>query len=609
MRIAVSEHDIARLKKSAKVLRQHLPGKIGQQKALDMVSSFLGYKDYFNLTREVVSSTESIALQDFKTHLAPTLNALGLNESVIDSLFSILAKLSAFNAPSLPKAIFHDEMGYHIDAQRRSSNADVIDFLSSNNLPRYEWWVQKNSTHIGNIHEPSVVVLNKVIQQIRELEQELGWEVPRFKSENFDVLAETVRSRVLPTSMVSAFEAVSDSGIAAKPFTFDIACGILDEGGSQRTAWAINHARTESLLEPVFTTQEAAQMALAGILVAGRLAKVKYDPGLRGTAEFSILKVKRHSGPVERREILVKAHVMNGQIVGAVMRDGQPGSPTVHRISAHGFDLIQYRDLNKVRLPAGIFTRWGTTELTAGNSDKGFDYAAASLPKSSEDVFGAISDASLATLRKLLSDFKILARTAESKVQSPLPAGIIEWMHSRLVSPTHKVDPEQYYEFDQQEMAKHVPQLAGRFPADLLDEWHQSYVADVRGYRPYGEVDGDPTEFICYLFYFALTGKEPATSNDVKVGAILLSLALQELSGQIDIDLLNEHRRDVETALNVMDTWRIELDSFRSGLRYLEPDVDMVSHGAEQTTMSDLFRMGRKFSPGTGLTTASQTMP
>jgi len=598
MRIAISEQDIALIKKSAKVLRKHLPGKIGQQKALDTVSSFFGYKDYFSLTREGQGEVgKELSFHDFQGHITPSLTSLGLSKTEAESLFSIWSKLSAFKQSSRPKILINDEFGVHMDAQRRSLNEDVIDFLSTNNLPRYEWWVAESGGRARSILEPSVFVLNKIIQQTRELEEELGHEIPRFKSEQFDDMAEQVRSMVLPTSLVSALEAVTDIKIAAKPFKFDIAPGqMAGNGGSPQEVWVICHTGTDSLLAPVFSTKEDAQTALAGILVTGSLANVDYITGLHGMGQISITKEKRYSRPVETSEIVVKVQVTDGRIVDAVLGNGEPGLVPHHRMVVRGFELIQYRDLNTARLPANTFSRWGSTKLTTGGKDTEYDYTIASLPKSAQDAFGAISEESLGRLRQLLRDFKTLARTAMDKIQAPLPTNIIEWMHSRLVRPNRAVDPEQYYEFDQQEMAKHVPQLAQQFPSDLLDEWHSSYVSDIRGYRPCGVVEGEPAEFISYLFCYALTGEEPKGSNDVKVGAVILSLALQESSGQIDIDVLNENRRGLESALEVMDTWWSELNSFQYGLEDLTPDEGMVSHGVKRTTMSDLYRVGRKFS-------------
>lgn len=610
MRIAISEQDIALVKKSAKVLRKHLTGKIGQQKALDTVSTFFGYKDYFSLTREgQLEAGDGISLQYFEAHITPSLKSIGLSDADADSLFSIWSKLSAFKQPSRPKIMIHDEFGVHMDAQRRSLNEDVIDFLSLNNLHRYEWWVAASGGRARSIHEPSVFVLNKIIQQTRKLEEELGHEVPRFKSEQFDDMAERIRSMVLPTSLVSALAAVTDDKIAAKPFKFDIAPGqMVSHRGARQSVWVICHTGTDSMLEPVFLTREAAQTALAGILVTGSLASVEYASGIHGMGEISIKKEKRWSHPVETNEIVVKFQAVEGKIVDAVMGKGEPKLAAHHRMNVHGFELIQYRDLNTARLPANTFSRWGSTELPTRQEDTGYDYTIASLPKSSEGAFGAISDESLARLRKLLSNFKTLARTAQEKIQSPIPNNIIEWMHSRLVSPSRVVDPEQYYEFDLMAMARHVPQLAERFPSDLLDEWHSSYIYDIRGNRPYGELEGEPVEFISYLFYYALTGKEPKGSNDVKVGAVILSLVLQESSGQIHIDVLNEYRRGLESTLEVMNNWWSELNSFQYGLEHFVPDEGMVSHGDQKTTMSDLFRVGRKFSV-TPHTIASQQMP
>lgn len=595
MRISpITGLDIALLKKSAKILRQHLPGKIGQQKALDTVSTFFGYKNYFHLARDGQSPGGGATLQDFESHVTPTLTTLGITNPVIESLFKIWAKLSAFNIRT--KIIMVDEFSEHMFAQDRRLNSDIIDFLSANKLPRYEWWLPSDRGQVSSIDEPCVVVLNKVIQQIRELEGELGFEVPRSKADHFDVMAERVRSVVLPTSIVSAFVAVTANEIAAKPFRFDIASGVMEVDGSQSAVWAINHAGTDAILEPVFSTRQEAQKALAGILVAGSPSNAAYDQSLSGRAKFSILKAKPFARPAEYTDCEVKAEVVGGKIVDAILGEGALGQATKGRISAHGFDLILYRNMDEIRLPAGTFSRWGSTDLPPGGVDSGFDYAAASLPKSSSDVYGATSNTTLAELRQLLSEFKALAETAESKIQLPLPPLIIAWVHSRLVSPNHIRDTEQYYEFDQGELARHVPQLAERFPSDLIDEWHRSFVADVMGYRPCGNVEGRPVEFISYLFYYALTGKEPERSNDVKVGTILLSLAVQDRSEQVDIDMLNEQRQGLENALNVMETWRIDVDGFQHGLRQLEVDDGMVCHGNEQRTMSDLFRIGRKFS-------------
>jgi len=50
MRLTITPKDLPVLKKAAKILRRNWPTKLGQQKALNIVSQLLGYQDFFHLT-------------------------------------------------------------------------------------------------------------------------------------------------------------------------------------------------------------------------------------------------------------------------------------------------------------------------------------------------------------------------------------------------------------------------------------------------------------------------------------------------------------------------------------------------------------------------------
>lgn len=577
MRITLIERDLNLVKKAAKILRRHWPSKLGQQKALNHVATLLGYPDYFHLTHEVSSSAEESDLDAFGSHTEISLRELGLAPAAAEAILSTWGRLSAFNTERRPIRFFIDEASEYFGAAEKSRGSDVVDLLSGLGLPRYEWWVSEPGT--TNIHDPSVVVLNQVIPLIRQLKEELNWgPYDRQDTERSNRMVDHILTHTYPGARVSAFHAVSETDISARPFGFRVVEGVLVIPHAEACkVWAIQHPDTFSFLEPVFSTRDAAMEVLAGVALTGKL-QGPLDAQTEGMATFSL-------------DTQVHARVVAGHLVDAVEAPDIP-SDTVphHQIHAGGFKMIQFRNLDAVRLRATAF-KFPEIGDTQPQDRDGYDYS--SIPDTPREMGGSVNAATLRRLRDLQASFNALVREAREKIQNDLPLHTIEWLHHHLVSQTHVLDPEHDYDIEPTEMAEHVPQLCKHFPQDLLDNWYYSFVDDTQACRPFGHTVGDPWEFLGYLAYRALTGSDPQRSQDVEIGAILLSRQLED--DKIGTDMLNQYRRSLEGSLKVLDGWKDDISQVKHGLHHIQPDKGMISHGAQRTTMSDMFRMGRKY--------------
>ena len=99
MRLTITPQDLPVLKKTAKILRRNWPTKLGQQKALNIVSQLLGYQDFFHLTREqAVDAEHSLEHLALDEQVQTQLLANGLDPDVTESLINNLPwnQLSTF---------------------------------------------------------------------------------------------------------------------------------------------------------------------------------------------------------------------------------------------------------------------------------------------------------------------------------------------------------------------------------------------------------------------------------------------------------------------------------------------------------------------------------
>lgn len=593
MRIAITEQDIALVKKSAKIYRQHCSGKIGQQKALDHISVLLGYQDYFNLNSEKSISRETSEKHDFEKQIQPSLKANGFKADAIESLLSVFGRLSAFNAASRPPMMFYDEYSHHAHHQSRIAGSDVVDLLSGLGLPRYEWWISGRKT---NIHEPSVVILDKVIPAVRELQEEQGWRYPEHC--NKGQITDYIQSEIFNSSRISAYEAVSDFEFDIKPFGFRVEYGDLTKDDNTCIpVWTIFHATTRSFLEPVFDTRERAFEALSYIAITGSLHST-IDSSKNGVICF----------PTCPKENTVNARVFGGKIVAATDKSEVPSNTAHHVIDAHGFKLIQFLNLDDLRLDINSLDYLGDLNTGVPVNDA-LSRSYPFLPSTAERMHGALSEKTFNHLRQLES--KLYGLTSTSNITLPLAQNIIDWLRGLLVPVNYETIQDHHYEFDKADMAKHLPQLSKCFPSDLLDMWYYDYFNDTQGCRPYGQLSGDPREFIAYLCYIVIKDntfteilKEALKPDDsisppdayvLKVGTVLLKLMLQQKSGDLELGVLCGHRRMLIKWLDTFDYWKREIADVEDGLEHLKADAGMISHGDMRTTKTDLFRISRKY--------------
>lgn len=588
MRIAITGQDIAHVKKSAKIYRRNTVNGIGQQKSLDHIAFLLGYKDYFNLSNELASIPEEAELSVFLANIEPFLkSSFGTDSFAMESFVSVLKKLSAFKPKPQKLFIIQDEWGEYSRIHEKATGGDVVDKLSALGLPRYEWWVA--NPNLSDIHEPSVVVLSKVIPCIREFAEAGGWTV----SDMHDparrlLLAGRIRNEVFTHCQVSAYQAVNEFEIS--PFGLSAVIGELaNSDGTSVIVWVLANRETHSFLEPVFETEEAAKEALAWIALRGGLRIG--EAGFNGTVNIALNGLITFATlPVENQ---IKASVISGKIVDATEGASLRPSDTPHHvINAHGFKLIQYRDLDKLRLGADYLSFLNDIASLDPFKDSLGHYL--HLPDSPEKMHGAIVGQTLSYLRQLHSQFKGLVNL--SNTGWPLPEHVIGWLSKQLVPVDHKVSPDHYYDFPIADMVKHYPQLCKNFPMDLLDGWYSDYLHDTQGLRSYRSIDSDNMEFASYLVFGAVMQTAAKAPEHVEIGSALLKLIL--FSHKIDIGALKERCNYLLEWIEVFDEWRKDISEVADGLNQLQPDSGMISHGEKRTTMTDLYRIGRKFNSG-----------
>lgn len=578
MRLTITPQDLPVLKKAAKILRRNWPTKLGQQKALNIVSQLLGYQDFFHLTREqAVDAERSSERLTLDEQVQTQLLANGVDTDVTETLINNLPwnHLSTFKTRAQSKRLFIDEFSTHLHSNYQNTGSDIVDLLSSLQMPRFSWWAPKQ---VDDIHAASVVILSKAIPLIRQVKEDMGWGSFDLNDESkVEELKYRITSDVFPKAMISALDVVTDGTVHARPFGFEV----REASMNSSPCWLIHHPDTFSFLPAVFAQEHDAQVAMATIAATGAQPKHADEKTMHGVASLTL----------GNREI--KVRVEEGIIINAIDQNaGMPDTKPHHTLSSLGFTLIQYRNLDVNPLSKNALL--DPSARLEPDDKESYDYLI--IPESPIEVQCAASQQTLDLLRNYQLRYQSQLRNATNVLANEIPTFAIDWLCQQLIPGNYSPSDEYEYEIEPSEMAEHVPQLTKEFPSQLLDDWYYSYVSDTQMCRPFGHTVGEPWEFVGYLAYKALTHSEPRNQQDTEVGLILLYLGLK--NGQIDQDLLNKHRIALEADLKTLETWRSDVNQVKYGLKGMMPEGGVVSHGDKQTTLTDSFRASRKWNAG-----------
>ncbi len=521
MRLTITPKDLPVLKKAAKILRRNWPTKLGQQKALNIVSQLLGYQDFFHLTREQAADAEhSLERLTLDEQVQTQLLANGVDPDVTETLINNLPwnHLSTFKTRVQSKRLFIDEFSTHLHSNYQNTGSDIVDLLSSLQMPRFSWWTPKQ---VDDIHAASIVILSKAIPLIRQVKEDMGWGSFDLNDESkVEELKYRITSDVFPKAMISALDVVTDDAVPAHPFGFEV----REASMNSSPCWLIHHPDTFSFLPAVFAQEHDAQVAMATIAATGAQPKHSDEKTMHGVASLTL----------GNREI--KVRVEEGIIIDAIDQNaGMPDRKPHHTLSSLGFTLIQYRNLDVNPLSKNALL--DPSARLEPDDKESYDYLI--IPESPIEVQGAASQQALDLLRNYQLRYQSQLRNATNVLANEIPTFAIDWLCQELIPGNYSPSDEYEYEIEPSEMAEHVPQLTKEFPPQLLDDWYYSYVSDTQMCRPFGHTVGEPWEFVGYLAYKALTHCEPRNQQDTEVGLILLNLGLK--NGQIDQGLLNKH--------------------------------------------------------------------
>lgn len=517
MRILCTEADLLFIRKSAKLFCKFSPVHYKHTAAMEKFAVWMGFFDYKQLKRNVVESPVTLPAEHLDALEQGITSELISNHLADDKAKSLtsslnLGKLSAFSyRPSnLPAMAPHqsnveesaentstrrmvvDELFMTIDAFKDTNNGadSVLQALDIVGMERAEWFIPYGCK---DIHEPSVVILERLMPLIKALleeDQRFNEQAPHrwdeFTQDNF----KSEVQKLWPQVMVSAYEAVSDEKHAISPFGFTLVQGrSLD--GSETVYGAYNDA-IHVCLPNFWDNRESALEVLAYLLIG--LVVNKTSGSLNGAFEFddTWTMVLRNSKAVE----------------------------TAHHLEELGFSVCATTNLN-IDLPS-----YDDSILTL-HTKASAEPAKVFHERSLSNHATWISVEKLAAVNNTADQFelavaKAMATLSDGKDVSQLAALIKDQVNEQY-SPYINDEGEHCFDIDNVEWFKDAfPGLAPAFDDRVIDSWHvdcSTYTGFPR--KTSGQICSSQGEMLGYVLYEVLTGKPCKHEHDTQLAAIV----------------------------------------------------------------------------------------
>ena len=585
MRVSLIEADRLVIRKAVKILRKATSQKHKQGQLTEQFADWLGYFDQKQLVRQLKTHPKSHSEADLlilKHRITQWLEGEGLSgpDASVTTDRLNLSKLSAFTTPSKPTLIVYDEMHEMLNMRAKKRGDDISDLLARLNLPRYKWFTTEPR---DSISDRNVIDMSQVIPRVRDL-----LELPEFseiysmlspnREQAETLLANRIQSDVFPHSQVSAQELLAnaqENKESIEPFGFRVVEGTLNN----QAVWSLYHPSLHGFLPQAWSTQDAAVIAKAELIFAGRVTS-KADPSLTGAAVFQCVSYGSgirfsNTGPED-------VHV---EISGGLIQSPTDTAGGRHLLNAGPVrEIITHVDLNALK------PSYSALELLPFNKADSTSPIFPSVPASIDHLapfLSADAHAALRAIQKCLQEMRSGAWEARDNADLSM---VVAWLKEGVSDST--LPDEDLWVDDPVDLLDAFPLLAQHFSVAQLDEWH-ARASDLHGYRNRGGIYVSEWDLCVSLFWEELHGSPPSSSTEEDTAAICLGyLVTQESFNPASLlemsNTLLKQWQAFNTQVNL-------IQAVSAGLSELEVETGYVCTGPVHTTSSDALRSGRKF--------------